>query len=142
MEYQATDNEITVRLDVNDPVKESIREVVITEEVTAAVITGLGALKNFTLGYFQPDAGEYKRDEFSESHELTNASGIISQQEGEPHIHLHVTLAGPDHKAIGGHLHEGQIAAAGEFFLLPVDSKITRTHNSNRNLDLMQFSDD
>lgn len=142
MNYQATDNEITVRLDINDSVKESIREVVKAEGITAAVITGLGALKNFTLGYFQPDVGEYKWSEFSKPHELTNATGIISQQDGEPHIHLHVTLAGPNHNAIGGHLHEGEIAAAGEFFLLPVDSKITRRYNSKRNLDLMQFTDD
>lgn len=142
MEYRTTDNSIIIRLDVGDSVKSCLHEVVSKEDITAASVTGIGALKNFTLGYFQPESGEYKQDEFSQPHELTNATGVISRQDGEPHIHLHATLAGPNHNAIGGHLHEGTVAAAGEFFLTPLDCKITRKHESDLNLDLMHFPHD
>ncbi len=141
MEYKSG-NTIAVRLDVGDAVKPSLRKIITKEDLTAAKITGVGALKDFTIGYFQTDTGEYQRSQFSASHELTNATGVISRKEGEPHIHLHVTLAGPDHQAIGGHLHEGVVAAAGEFFLTPLSYDITREHNSDLNLDVMTFGDD
>jgi predicted DNA-binding protein with PD1-like motif len=139
MEYHAGDKTTVVRLDLDDSVKESLLSVVKQEDIAAASVTGLGALKDFTLGYFQPDIGEYKQDQFDKPHELTNATGVITQQDGQPHIHLHATLAGPEHEAIGGHLHEGVIAAAGEFFLTPFDCEINRQHDSDLNLDLMHF---
>lgn len=142
MEYHTENNGIIVRLDVDDDVKESLREVIVAEGLTGASITGLGAIKEFTLGYFNPDTQEYKRDTFSESHELINATGVVSRQDGEPHIHLHATVAGPNHRARGGHLHNGKVAAAGEFFLTPYGTKIQRQHNSNLDLDVMTFQDD
>jgi predicted DNA-binding protein with PD1-like motif len=141
MEYHNADNGIIIRLDVDDNLKQCLRTVIEQEGITAAAISGVGALKEFTLGYFQPEVGEYTKTTFSDSHELTNATGVVSCQDGEPHIHLHATLAGPDHQAIGGHLHEGRIAAAGEFFLTPFDTRIQRRHDESLNLDLMTFQD-
>ena len=73
------------------------------------VVTGIGMLSDFELGYF--DGEVYHNDFFSKPHELTSMQGTIAIKEGHGELlpHIHATLAGADHKVIGGHLHRAKV---------------------------------
>lgn len=141
MEYTTDDNQITVRLDQGDQVIEKFRQLADMQDITAGTVLGVGALEDFTLGYFRRQDGEYSKQTFDQPHELTNLTGFISRQNGQSHIHAHATLAGPDQQAIGGHLHAGRIAAAGEFRIILQDTRVERIRDNDLNLDLMSFTD-
>lgn len=142
MEYIQTQSApiIVMRLDVGDAVIPVCKKLAEESEFVAAHISGIGAIKNFKLGYYDLSAETYKKDAFSKPHELTNATGFITSQDGKPHVHLHATVADAEHNALGGHLHKAEIAAAGEFRIQPTTAKVTRSNDEQLGLDLMDFS--
>jgi predicted DNA-binding protein with PD1-like motif len=72
--------------------------------VTAAGLTAVGAARAVSLGYFDPEIGDYRRTEFSEQLEVLSLVGDIAVKDGEPAVHAHVTLGRKDSSTIGGHL--------------------------------------
>lgn len=139
MEYTRVQSGVAARLDVGDFVIDSLKSVALQTDLKSGHISGVGALRNFTLGYFQTDSQSYKKTTFSKPHELTNLTGFITKQDNDWHVHAHATLAGPDHHTVGGHLHKGEIAAAGEFFVLDFGQSVGRSHDDELGLDLLNF---
>jgi len=88
------------------------------------VVTGIGMLTDFELGYF--DGEVYHNDFFSKPHELTTMQGTIAIKEGHGELlpHIHATLAGADHKVIGGHLHRAKVGVLCELVLLKFNKKL------------------
>jgi hypothetical protein len=72
----------------------------------AGTLQVIGALEKATVGYFDPAAKEYQP--VSTGHvEIASGLGNVSLRDGEPFIHLHLVLSGPDGPALGGHAMEG-----------------------------------
>ena len=53
-------------------------------------------------------------------------SGNISMKEGEPFVHAHVVLGGPDFQCRSGHLFAANVAVTVELHLLPLGFEIER----------------
>ena len=68
----------------------------------AAIVSGIGMFRSATFGYW--DGREYRPQELSVPHEVVALHGTIAQVDGNPSIHLHGAVAGPDHRLVGGHL--------------------------------------
>jgi predicted DNA-binding protein with PD1-like motif len=68
----------------------------------AAVVNGIGMIKVGSIGFW--NGKEYAPHEIRTPHELVSLQGSIAEIDGNPSIHLHVALAGPDHSMLGGHL--------------------------------------
>jgi predicted DNA-binding protein with PD1-like motif len=72
----------------------------------AATLQVIGALEEATVGYFDPGAKEYLP--ISTGHvEIASGVGNVSLRDGEPFVHLHLVLSGPDGNAVGGHAMDG-----------------------------------
>ena len=82
------------------------------------VLMGIGMLKDFEIGFF--DGHEYLTKHIEEPHELISIQGSISTKD-EVIIHLHCSLAGPDHRIIGGHLNKGTVNVINEILIKKVD---------------------
>ena len=72
----------------------------------AGTLQVIGALEEATIGYFDPGAKEYRPIATGHA-EIASGLGNVSLRDGEPFIHLHLVLSGPDGAAIGGHAMEG-----------------------------------
>lgn len=107
--------------------------------IEAAVIqTGIGMLKDPTLGYFLGD-GEYDEHTLEGRYELLATQGNLALDDGEPFAHLHVTLSGEDHRAIGGHLFEGEVHVGHEFGLRVLPAGIlVRKHDPSTGLKALE----
>jgi len=120
------DNLIFVRLFPDENIHHKLKEVCKKHKVeTAVVLSGIGQLKHFQLGYFK-EKGNYMPEEFAKPHELLSLSGNISNQEGEYNFHLHAVLGEEDKSVVGGHLIKGEVEVTNEIVLLKTDLKITR----------------
>ena len=102
-----------LRLDHGEDILESVKAAIETERATLALTAGLGMISDFELGYF--DRGEYITKHFEEAYELLSMQGSVSS-EGEPRIHVHVTVANKSHEAFGGHLLKGKVWMSNEIF--------------------------
>jgi uncharacterized protein len=105
-----------LRLDDGQDLFDALRTLVRTEGIRAGIVlSGIGMLRQSTVGYW--NGSEYQPRELVDPHELIGLHGSIAESEGDPAIHLHVALAGPDHRLVGGHLLQGTIGVLAEVYL-------------------------
>lgn len=127
MQSREKDNNLVfIRLFPDEDLFKELERVCKKHEVkTAVVLSGLGQLKNFSLGYFK-SKGNYLLEEFEEPHELLSLTGNISLQDDSYNFHLHATLGDEKKNAIGGHLAEGKVEVTNEIVLLKTDLRVKR----------------
>lgn len=91
------------------------------------VLTGIGMLRNFVLGYF--DGKIYQKKEFKEPCELVSLQGSITTEK-ETVIHLHASLAEESNNVVGGHLFQAEVCMLNEIVLRRLnDLTFTRKEN-------------
>ena len=62
--------------------------------VSAVVLSGIGMLKDFEIGYFNTETKQYETALFEKPCELISLSGNITLKDNEIFPHLHVSLQG------------------------------------------------
>lgn len=122
MEHYREGDLILVRLDKGDEVIGGLLAALKAEGGRGAVmVTALGALEDVEFAYYDPKRKAYDRLTLPASHELLGLTGIVaSSSAGEFQPHFHVTIGGPDHKALGGHLFRARVSVLAEFALRAV----------------------
>jgi predicted DNA-binding protein with PD1-like motif len=110
---------------------ETLTDFVISQNIKAGQITGIGAVNEATLRFFQPSSKQYVDKTFNEQMEVSNISGNVSELDGKPLLHLHITLGRQDYTALAGHLLEAKIRGAGEFFFYPLNASVIKTKNED-----------
>ena len=80
-------------------------------------ISALGAVKCARFGYYDQQAHEYRFMGLDRPLEIINLTGNVSLKEQKPFVHAHITFAGEDGTAYGGHLAQGTIVFACEFVI-------------------------
>jgi predicted DNA-binding protein with PD1-like motif len=126
MQSNEKDNTIFIRLFPDENLHNKLKLVCKKFNIkNAVVISGLGQLKKFRLGFFK-DKGNYKIEKYDSPHELLSLTGNICCQEGDYELHLHAVLSNEKNNAIGGHLIEGIVAVTNEIVLLKTNINITR----------------
>lgn len=126
MQSKEKDGLIFVRLFPGEDIHRELQRVCNKHRVeTAVVLSGIGQLKQFRLGYYRAK-GDYAPAEFEDAHELLSLTGNVTKQEGEYIFHLHAVLGDEDKYAIGGHLIAGIVEVTNELVLLKADLKAKR----------------
>jgi uncharacterized protein len=72
--------------------------------VTGAHFTAIGALNKATLGWFDPQRKMYRKIPISGQHEVIAMSGDIALYQGNPVVHTHMVVGGPDGTTRAGHV--------------------------------------
>jgi predicted DNA-binding protein with PD1-like motif len=112
-------NLIIAKLDDGEDLFEGIKSILAWHSVKSAVVlTGIGMLTNFELGYFVGKS--YRNNFYSEPHELVALHGSVTTK-GETVVHLHAALAGPEHRLVGGHLQKATVKVVNEIALLKIE---------------------
>lgn len=126
---------IFIRLFPDENIYEKLEEVCRKYQVDAAVvISGIGQLKKFKLGYFK-GKGNYTPKYFEPPHELLSLHGNIVKQNEKHIFHLHAVLGNKNKEVIGGHLIEGLVEVTNEIVLLKTDIKVQRKVEDSTGLE-------
>ncbi len=114
-----------IRFDLGEKFPETLSEWCKKEEVeSAAIVAGIGMLEDIEIGRY--DGREYAKELILPSSEILSLQGNVSMKEGEPFVHLHVSLANEDLNARGGHLFSGSVSMTIELVMLELESKFVR----------------
>ncbi|WP_219417051.1 PPC domain-containing DNA-binding protein [Pseudonocardia nigra] len=73
-------------------------------EINGAGLTAVGACREATLGYFDPDVMQYQDIPVTEQAEVLSLLGDIATKDGAPAVHAHAVLGLRDGSTVGGHL--------------------------------------
>ena len=68
--------------------------------------------------------------------EITSLSGSVTEMNGQPYIHLHVTMADQKNVLHGGHAIELRVGATCEMFVRVLDGQVARERNEELGINL------
>jgi predicted DNA-binding protein with PD1-like motif len=129
-----------VVMDTGDEVTKCLLEFAREQRLSAAELTGLGALEDATLGYFDWDKKDYRRIPIHEQVEVLNLTGTIALADGEPRLHPHVVLGKADGTAHGGHLLEAHVRPTLEVMVTESPAHLQRESDPETGLALIRLS--
>jgi hypothetical protein len=127
-------------IDRGEEVIASLTSFLEERDIRGACLSGIGAVKDIVLGYFDVEKKEYAKRTFDEVMELGNLSGLTGFADGKPVPHLHATVAGPEMISFTGHLFRAEAAVAVEIVLTDLSDEIPRVPDKDTGLKLVRLS--
>ena len=122
---------LAVVLDTGDEAKE--------HHLTAASFTGIGALREVVLGYFDWEKKDYREIGIQEQVEILNLTGNVALSDGEPKLHPHIVVGKADGTAWGGHLLKGIVRPTLEVVLMETAAHLHRKSDPETGLALLEL---
>jgi predicted DNA-binding protein with PD1-like motif len=120
-------------------ISEALTDFAVSQKIQGGEVTGIGAVNEATLRFFDPATKKYVDKVFNEQMEISNLSGNIAIEEGKTFLHLHITLGRRDYTTLAGHLLDARTRGAGEFFIRPVNAKMIKVKNNDIGLYFYDF---
>ncbi len=142
MDYQRETDKIFVTLDKGEFINESLLKVAQQEKINTGWISGIGAVEEIEVGYYDLSAKCYQKRKFPGEHELTGLIGNVTEKDGGLFVHTHITFCDTEFRGFGGHLFDARITAAGEFIIYPGKTRINRKFNKEIGMALWCFNHD
>ncbi len=110
--------------------------------IDAAHLTGIGAFRHARLGWFDPDAREYRHNEVRAQSEVVSLVGDITlagPDSDGPMVHAHAVLGLADGRALGGHLLEATVRPTLEVMVTETPAALRRRHDPATGLALIDL---
>lgn len=106
---------------------------------SAVILSGIGMLDGASIGYY--DGSGYQTQTLDEPAELVSMNGNIGRERDSNSVacHIHVALAGSDHRLVGGHLMDGMVMVVNEIVLRRLDPVVIHRAENDRGLLEMQL---
>lgn len=120
----------------DDPV-ESVTSAARSAGVMAAQVTGVGALRQAEVGYFDRDSRDYERIPVAEQVEVLSFLGDIATRDDAPALHAHVVLGRRDGSTVGGHLLHGEVWPTLEVIVTEVAPQLAKRVDPETGLALI-----
>jgi predicted DNA-binding protein with PD1-like motif len=109
------------------------------ERISAAQLTGLGALSDARLYYFDWDKKEYEPIPVAEQVEVASLVGDVAlSPEGKPALHIHVVLGRRNGSALAGHLAEAHVRPTLEVIVTEPPAHLHKAHDPESGLALIR----
>jgi predicted DNA-binding protein with PD1-like motif len=106
-------------------------------KLVAGHLTGIGAISDAVIGYFDPEKKAYLRLRETGQHEVLSLTGNLAQYDNAPFFHVHVALGLRDGRVRGGHLLEMTVRPTVELILTAYTRAVTRKIDRDWGLPLL-----
>lgn len=139
MKYIRKHSFIILRLDRNDEIISSLKDVALKENISFGIVSAIGALNKVEIGTYLFDEKRYLSNTYEGDYEIISLLGNISIKDNKPYIHCHISLSDKNNCCIGGHLTSGVISATLECVIEIKDIKINRRVDEVSNLNIFDI---
>lgn len=131
----------TVRLNKGELVAENLLKLVREKDIKGGWLVGLGGLTWAELGFYDLESRSYEWTKLDEPLELTNLTGNIAWENGEPKLHLHANVSDTSLHVRGGHLKEAETNGTVEIFIhrWQKDEGLNRDKDEQTGLSLLSL---
>jgi predicted DNA-binding protein with PD1-like motif len=134
-----TDDGYMVRCEIGDEVVSALAAFAAQNKIHSGAISGIGALKDPELGYYDIHTRSYIRRKFDGDYELVGLSGNFARLGDETILHCHAAFSDNEFRVIGGHLFSAGVAVTGEFYIRPGGVEIARGPDPVTGLNLLRL---
>jgi len=128
-----------VKLDKGEQLVDSLIKFARQEKVDSGSVTGIGAVTNVTLGYFDREQKKYLEKKFEEVYELVSLLGSIATINYQPILHLHIIISDRNYKVYAGHLFSAEVAVTAEIFVRAYPEPLLRKKDPQFGLNLLDL---
>jgi len=127
-----------IRLNRGEDPLESLILFAKEHKIRSGSFTGIGAVEDPTIGYYDFEKRIYLRTELKGDWEVANLTGNLTILEGEPFPHPHVVLSDPEGNVRGGHLFGGKVSLTVEIAVQSYSFEMERQFDQETGLKLIQ----
>jgi predicted DNA-binding protein with PD1-like motif len=106
-------------------------------KLVAGHLTGIGAVSDAVIGYFDPQTKSYWRLHEKGQAEILSLTGNLDLYDNQPFLHVHVALGRSDGSARGGHLFEATVRPTVELVLTAYSKPVRRKVDPETGLPLL-----
>ena len=140
MEYRKFNDTYVVRLERGEEITEQLAKLCEKEGILLAEINGLGAADYVAFGLYSVAEQLFHKTVLEGAEfEISSLHGSVSEKDGKPYLHIHITAAGADGVSHGGHLSAARISATAEIFVQCLEGRVGRRHDDATGLNLFSF---
>lgn len=131
-------------LDAGEEIAASLEEFARETGADAASFTAIGAISTATLGFFDPELGDYRGIPVTEQAEVVSLVGDITRSgDGDDNkkrtIHGHIVVARSDGSTIGGHLIRASVYPTLEVVVHETPAHLRRSYDPRSGLALIDL---
>ncbi|MGA2254952.1 MAG: PPC domain-containing DNA-binding protein [Thermoguttaceae bacterium] len=108
-------------------------------KLAAGYVSGIGAISDAVIGYFDPETNIYLRNHEKGQAELLSLTGNLALYNNEPFFHVHVALGLREGTARGGHLFEATVRPTVEVVLTTLSTPVHRKIDRATGLPLLNL---
>jgi predicted DNA-binding protein with PD1-like motif len=126
MQVLRDNSEVLIRMDPGEEMVETLLQWARFNGCPSATITGLGAVRDVSLGYFDLNKRKYVEIPVPREVEIVSLDGSLATMEGDPHTHLHVVVSSSGGTCVAGHLFSAVISITAELHLTILSKHIKR----------------
>jgi predicted DNA-binding protein with PD1-like motif len=128
--------------ETGDEVASELERFAREQSLSAARVSGIGALRDVTLGYFNWETKEYDENRFDEQVEIVSLLGDVATKDGEPALHAHLAVGRADGTALGGHLVEAHVRPTLELVVVESPAHLRKRFDPETGLALISLDGD
>lgn len=130
-----------VVFEAGDEPADGLRAFADEHEISAARLSGLGAVRRATLAFFVPEKKEYDEIPVREQTEVLSLTGNVALHEGRPRLHAHAVLGRRDGETVGGHLLGATVRPTLEVMLVETPAALHRQMDEASGLPLIAMGE-
>lgn len=123
-------NIVLVVLSAGEEIIDSLLQAASAHDIAGGTLSGLGSTSEVEIAFFDPEKKEYFPRTFKEPMEIGSLVGNFSRLGDDRHVHVHVTVSGPELLAFTGHLKRGVVGTACEIYIQAIGREIRRVQDS------------
>ena len=123
-----TDQPFILVLRLGENLFENIIRCANTINLKAASLSGLGALEDVVVAYYNLHTKTFQQKLFKGTYELISLNGNISLSNNKPNVHIHAALGTEEYNVIGGHIMGAIVSATAEICITPLSGPMHREY--------------
>ncbi len=121
MIFEGQQGRLLIVIKKGEKLVERLTQLLEQKKIQGGMISGLGALTEVELGYYDLEEKNYIRQTFSgDDFELISLTGNLTLKDQRPYVHVHALLGRRDFSTFGGHLFEATVAVTTEVSVIPL----------------------
>lgn len=129
-----------VVFNTGDEAVAGMNEFIRAHNVGAAEFSGIGALSDAMLGYFDWQTKQYKKIPVREQVEVVSLIGNVALgEDSRPSLHPHIVVAKSDGGTMGGHLLEAHVRPILELVVTESPAHLQRRKDAETGLALLRL---
>jgi predicted DNA-binding protein with PD1-like motif len=139
MRYRAQGHGYVIQLAIGEEIGSTLVGFAAGEKIGAAHFWGIGAAHQIVVGSYDLEHKVYLKKALEGVWEIASLTGSLAQAEDGPILHIHGVFSGEDCRTCGGHVFNLVCAATVEIFLVPLPAGLTRRHDEQTGLKLLDL---